>query len=130
VTRSAEPEHDRRAELAQMPDWHRWVWGSPARRLGIALLFIGIAVWILLKVLLDPGDAPRGWLAGFFASPALLILFGAQLAEAMRDLVTGRNAYPPIFFRLAWRLERGWGWWVVGAYLVAVALALYLLAIR
>jgi hypothetical protein len=70
--------------MQDRPQWVQKAWATPLRRLGLSLIFLAIASWILVAALTDP-DAflrrPLG-IMGFVASPALLLAFGAQATPA------------------------------------------------
>ena len=90
--------------------------------------FIAVALWIVASTVADPQEFLDNSLsaAGLVAAPAVLMLFGLQFLEAVRDQAAGRNSVP-VFHRMGWWLDRR-GIPLVVVYVILMAAALWLLA--
>lgn len=122
---SADP-HFRRA-LEERPGWVKALWRTPARRLALSAVFVAIAAWMLSNAISNPAmwfDGLGGFV-GFLSAPLLLVLFGAQAGQALRDLVRGQNSFP-IFQSLSWKMDRNALLLVGGYLLITLPLALWL----
>ncbi len=103
------------------------VWRTPARRLALSAVFIAIAAWMLLNAISNPAMWFDGWggFVGFLSAPLLVVLFGAQFGQALRDLVRGQNSFP-IFQSLSWKMDRNAVLLVGGYLLIMFPLAVWL----
>lgn len=113
--------------MEERPGWVKAIWRTPGRRLALSAVFIAIAGGMLLSAISNPAgwfDGVRG-IVGFLAAPLVVVLFAAQAAQALRDLVRGQNSFP-IFQSLSWKLDRNVALLLGGYLLIMVPLALWL----
>ena len=106
--------------MAEQPGWVKAVWATPERRLLLSVGFLAGAAWMLVSAFSDP-DAffeHRRSTVGFVAAPLLVLMFGLQAVEAIRDLVRNSDSVP-VFHRLGWWLDRR-GLPLVGLYIVVM----------
>jgi hypothetical protein len=90
-------EQSYRHVLAESPRWVQAIWRTPGRRVLMSLVWIALASWLVVPVIVDPGllgTERRYSLGAVAAGGACLLMFTGQLIDSAIDLVRGRNSVP------------------------------------